>query len=396
MAYAASGAIVAQGLRALAALCLAGFLAGCSTPPLESARANFYAGRFGQADKNLAEIPKNNKDTSLYLMERGMIRQNLPDYDLSCRDWREAGERMRLLETYSLTHGAASLVTNDRMLEFQGAPYERTLLYAFLAKDYLAQFNWDYAAICARNIIMQLEHLNGFPDVAYGRYLAGFCLELIDDDGNAAIQYRAAAKLPHNFVLDEDTGRMQVKVDTNRTGGAASLLEPPMPTPALPAELVCFIGIGRVPPGESNLRYFGEAPYAEIYCGDKLLGRSFPFSSTAALLAATERRMAAIQMAKDLTRIAVKESIAQSIEHQNECLGLLARILLYATEMPDTRRWETLPLWLEVARVPCPAKLEEVTIVFTTGGGHKFMKKTIQSPLVHRGNIWVAFCRDIE
>jgi len=112
------------------------------------------------------------------------------------------------LDTYSLSKGVSSLIVNDRMLSFRGMPFERTLMYAFLAKDYLADSNWDYAAICARNIIKKLEALDGFPDIAYGRYMAGFCLELIYDEGNAAIQYRAAARLlTSNVLIDPLSGR---------------------------------------------------------------------------------------------------------------------------------------------------------------------------------------------
>ena len=117
------------------------------------------------------------------------------------QDWRRAGELDAKLDTYSISKGASSLVVNDRMLAFRGMPFERTLMYAFLAKDYFADSNWDYAAICARNIIKKLENLDGFPDIAYGRYMAGFCLELISDEGNATTQYRAAEKLLKSNVL---------------------------------------------------------------------------------------------------------------------------------------------------------------------------------------------------
>ena len=47
---------LALGIRAVLGLGLIGLLAGCTTPPLESARANFYLGRFAQADQNLAKL----------------------------------------------------------------------------------------------------------------------------------------------------------------------------------------------------------------------------------------------------------------------------------------------------------------------------------------------------
>jgi len=378
---------------AVLAIGLAGLLAGCSTPPIQSARANFYAGRFEQADTNLAAIPAGDKDEILYLMERGMVRQNLGQYAASAADWRKAGELDARLDTYSLSRGASSLIMNDRTLAFRGMPFERTLMYAFLAKDYLADSNWDYAAICARNIIKKLEALDGFPDVAYGRYMAGFCLELINDEGNAAIQYRSAARLLTNDILIDPLSGDILPV-TNAVNSATPIARAALKTE--PAELVCFIALGRLPAGEIYGDFYARfPPYAEIYCEDEYLGRSYPFANTAALMAASQRRLAAIQMAKDAARIATKVAISEAANQQNSALGALVWLALFAMEAPDTRCWETLPLWLEVARVPCPADLKSYTVVFKSAGGDQLGSKVISAPLSRRGSTFISFCRDV-
>jgi tetratricopeptide (TPR) repeat protein len=382
-------------LRCGAALAvgLAGFLAGCASPPLRTARANFYAGRFEQANSNLAAIPKGNKDEILFLMERGMIRQNLGQYENSAQDWRRAGDLDAKLDTYSLSQGASSLIVNDRMLSFRGMPFERTLMYAFLAKNYLADSNWDYAAICARNIIKKLENLDGFPDIAYGRYMAGFCLELIADEGNAAIQYRAAARLLSSDVLIDPLSG-DILPPTNVVDALAPISKAALRTE--PAELVCFIAMGRMPTGEIHGDFYSRfPPYAEIYHNDEYLGRSYPFANTAALMDESQRRLAAIQLAKDATRIATKVAIAETMKQQNDALGALIFLALFAMEAPDTRCWETLPLWLEVARVPCPADLKSFTVVFKSATGAILGKKVISAPLSRRGNIFISFCRDV-
>lgn len=379
--------------RAVLAVCLAGFLAGCASPPLQTARANFYAGGFEQANTNLANIPKDDKDELLYLMERGMIRQNLGQYESSALDWRRAGDLDGKLETYSVFQGASSLVVNDRTLAFRGMPFERTLMYAFLAKDYLAASNWDYAAICARNIIKKLENLDGFPDIAYGRYMAGFCLELINDEGNAAIQYRHAARLlANNVLIDPLSGDILPK--TNVVHSTLPIAKTALQTE--PAELVCFISLGRMPVGEIYGNFYSQfPPYAEIYCNDEYLGRSYPFANTAALMGASQRRLAAIQLAKDATRIATKIAISEAVKQQNDTLGALVWLALFAMEAPDTRCWETLPLWLEVARVPCPADLQSYTVVFKSASGIPLGRKVITAPIARRGHIYISFCRDV-
>lgn len=378
---------------AVLAMCLAGFLAGCASPPLQSARANFYAGRFAQANTNLATIPKDDKDEILYLMERGMIRQNLGQYKGSALDWRRAGELDATLDTYSVLQGASSLIVNDRTLSFRGMPFERTLMYAFLAKDYLADSNWDYAAICARNIIKKLEALDGFPDIAYGRYMAGFCLELINDEGNAAIQYRAAERLlTSNVLIDPLSG--DIMPTTNVVKATMSIAKAALQTE--PAELVCFITLGRLPVGEIYGDFYAQfPPYAEIYCNDEYLGRSYPFANTAALMGTSQRRLAAIQLAKDATRIATKIAITEAVKQQNDALGTLVWLVLFAMEAPDTRCWETLPLWLEVARVPCPADLKSYTVVFKSAAGATLGSKIITAPIARRGHTFISFCRDL-
>lgn len=309
----------------LFAILLALLTAGCSTPSLEKARANFYAGRYTQANENLKELPSGDKDEILYLSERGMIRHVLRSYDESNKDWRQATEINESVPDYSVTKSAASLLVNDRVLTYRGMPFERTFIYTFLAKNYLAQSNWDYAAICARNIIAHLENPNGFPDISYSRYLAGFCLELIDDRGNAAIQYRAAGKALPALLIDADSG--QIKSALSNAFAVAHSNSFVRPADASQAyELVCFTGIGKMPKWCQSEYDFDLAPYAEFYCGDKYLGQSYPIANTAELMNDSKKRLAVIQAVKDTSRIVIKEVISETVESQNQALGGITRL----------------------------------------------------------------------
>ncbi|MDO9542521.1 MAG: hypothetical protein Q7J98_09385 [Kiritimatiellia bacterium] len=379
----------------LLALLAAALTTGCASVSVEKARSNFYTGRFVQANENLKSIPSGDKDEILFLSERGMIRQNLRLYDESSKDWREATEINDRLAKYSFSKETASLLVNDRVLTYRGMPFERTLIYTFLAKNYWAQYNWDYAAICARNIIAHLESLNGFPDISYSRYLAGFCLEMINDTGNAAIQYRAAARIMNGWSIDPDSGRI-TSVSSNIAVGAQTNDSSTETIGETSGELVCFIGIGKMPKWCQSEYELDMAPYAEIYCGDKYLGRSYPLGNTAELMINSKKRLAVLQAAKTTTRVVVKEIISESVESQNQALGSLTRLILFSLEQPDTRCWETLPLWLEIARVSCPTPLESYRVVFKTSNGVALKSKMVEAPIARRGNIFISFCRDIE
>jgi len=370
-------------------------IAGCSTPSIEKARTNFYAGRYAEANENLKELPSGDKDEILYLSERGMIRHALRLYDESNKDWRKATEINERLPDYSVTKTTASLVVNDRVLTYRGMPFERTFIYTFLAKNYLAQSDWDYAAICARNIITHLDNLNGFPDISYSRYMAGFCLELINDRGNAAIQYKAAGKAIQSVSIAPDSGQIKSTLSNACAAAHSNVLARAADAREV-YELVCFIGIGKMPKWCLPEYEFDMAPYAELYCDDKYLGQSYPFANTAELMNDSKKRLAVIQAVKDTSRIVIKEVISETVESQNDALGGITRLILFSLEQPDTRCWETLPLWLEVARVPCPASLKSYKVVFKTSGGVALKSKIIATPISRRGNIFVSFCRDLE
>jgi len=365
--------------------------------PLAKARKHFYAGDFARADQALATLPDPDKDKILWLMERGTIRQAQGRYAASAADWRTATDLDRRLEAYSLTEGAASLVVNDMAQSFRGEPFERVLLYAFLAKSYLAEANWDYAAIAARNIIDKLENRDGFPDDPYSRYVAGLCLELIADRGNAAIQYRAASELLTTLSIDQDTGWFSRRAPTNETALAAP---PPVARPPRGpdrAELVCLVMIGRSPTGRQAAHGYlpnRTPPYAEFYCRGRYLGRSWPLTTVTELINETAAKKAGVRAAKTVARVVIKDSVADAVADDHPILGALLYVVLMAAESPDTRRWETLPDCLQVARVDCPADLDGYQVVFRGLDGPA-AQRTVTAPIVRRGRVFVSFCRDL-
>lgn len=351
--------------------------AGCATPvPLVSARHDFNRGKLEAADKSLATLP-GGQDKVLHLMERGMIRHVRGDYTNSTKDWLAAVEIEKELETHSITKAGASMVINDSTLAFRGYPYERTYLHVYLAKNYLARGLWDEAAVEARSIAKQMQKLDGFPDDAFSHYLAGFCFELCGDDSNAAMQYRQAAKLVPECNIDETSGRFRPpNSPTNQ----------PVIIPSNTTELVCLFDFD----GTS-----GMIPYsAEIFAQGKRLGASYTLTRIDVLQSASEDRMATRHALKTLSRLAFKGAMAMAAASQDDDLGMLTWMLLLALEDRDSRRWETLPGKLAVARVSCPSDLKEFNVEFKSFSGQTLRKMTVTAPITRKGRIFVALCRD--
>lgn len=362
-------------------------LSGCATSTLNTARHHFYAGKYGAAADSMAEMPAEDTDRVLFLMERGAVKQARGSYAASTEDWLAADALARRLDYLSVSRGTTSLVVNDRVMRFRGAPYERTLLHAFAAKNYFALGLWEDAAVEGRNIIFKLEHRNDFPDDPYSRYLAAFSLEMIGDSEGARFQRGEAAKLLPQLGIDEASGTF------HPIGGKAGA---PPPDTRQGSELVCFVGLGRAPKitGSSwKNEKWGPYPYVEIFHDGKLLGRSYTFTTTGQLLRDTEAKLAKARTLKSTVRIAIKEAAAQTVEHENQALGEVLRMLLFFLEQPDTRRWETLPMWLQVVRAPCPPDLSSYEVVCKGLNGKEIHRMTVKAPLQKQGPTFVSFCR---
>ncbi len=402
--------LIAAGGRGALLVCLGFLLSGCATQSLNRARSDFYAGRLNEAEETLSSSRIPQRDRVLFLMERGTVRQAMGDYEGSAQDFIEAHDILVQLETYSLSRGAGSLVINDAIKDFVGAPFERTLLHALTAQNHLARGHWDNAAVEARRIIQSLseENRRNYPDEAYSRYIAGLALELIDDPSNAALQYRIAGELARRVEIDPDTGRLAhappPAADTNGVNETHRAwpeppAEPNRPSDPWSSELVVFLQLGRSPRGGTTIgsSAFHTPPvYAEIHANGQYLGRSYLLSDTAQLKAETERVRALREATKTISRIAIKEGIAIAVESKNnEFAGDLTRLVLIGLlEHPDHRRWETLPRWLQVARVPAPPDLTAYTVVLKDASGNTLRSFDVDEPLQRRRDLMVSFFRE--
>lgn len=388
-------------------LCVA--VTGCATQRLNSARTQFYSGHLDQAEESLYAQRSPKRDRVLFLMEQGTVRQARGDYERSSRDFIDAYDRLVELETYSVSRGAGSLVVNDTIRSFVGAPFERTLLHAVTAQNHLSLGHWDNAAVEARRIMQSLadENRRNYPDEPYSRYMAGLALELIDDPSNAALQYRRANELLPHLEIDPATGRLshaQPPDDDEEIHGAWPILpatDSRPPPPDHDHELIVVVQLGRSPHGWESIRSAPNhtAPvYAEIHADGDYLGRTYNLSDVAALMAETKRVTALRDAGKAVARFAAKEGIAVAVESSSDSpwAGDLVRLILFGLlEQPDDRRWETLPRYFQIARVPAPSDLSSYTVVVKGSGGNTIRSFDVDGPLQRRRHQIISFARDI-
>ncbi|MDA1043977.1 MAG: hypothetical protein O3C57_02010 [Verrucomicrobia bacterium] len=367
-------------------LCVSVMGSGCATSALPAARSNYFLGRYDLANQSLTEEPASDKDRVLFLMERGMIRQSAGRYTDSVHDWLDAHLLADKLDYYSVSKGSASLLINDSVLAFRGMSYERALLHAFSSKSYFALGLWGDAAVEARNNIYRLERRGKYPDDPYCRYMNGFCLELTGDHDGARLQYSMVNELLGTSVVDTTSGRFLADPSAQEDVAAGET-----------HEMVCFIGIGRpsyASGAEQDRWRWGTAPYARLYSKDgTYLGRSHPMNTTDHLATQALAVHATMRAVKTATRVVVKEIASGMVGNEDPLTGQLLRLFLFSLERPDTRRWQTLPEWLQVARVRCPADMVEFTVEYLGMDGRMVKRQVVRDPITRKDDTYVSFCR---
>ena len=385
--------MVLPSIRSLSSFLAVAFcgclLASCASHDLPDARSAFYRGNYELAKTEIGTDTVDGKDSILVLMERGTIYQAEGEYEKSSMDYIHAYDMLDALEIYSVSEGAGSWAVNDTVYSFEGAPFEQTMLHSMTALNHLALNNWEHGGVEARRILHSLHPDNrgeDYPDDAFSRYLAAFILEMTGDWSNAEAQYFLVDELLPNHHIDK-RGRISV---------ASEDLSAPENSDE--RELVCFFLLGRSPSMRDVRANYSNfyPPRIQLYAGAKHLGDATILTSVHSLALTTWNLEGPARIAKMAARIAAKEVLARKLEKQDEALGALARIILIGfLERPDFRRWETLPLWLAVARVPYPEDLVSFDIKLHGEGIAMGTGLTVQTPLIQRGNVVFSFVRDL-
>lgn len=374
-------------------------LSACSGHDLPDARIAFYQGNYGLAKEEIGSDEIDGVDSVLVLMERGTIYQTEGEYEKSSMDYIRAGDILKELQTYSLSEGASSWVVNDTLYSFEGAPFEQTMLHSFTALNHLAMGNWEDGGVEARRIIYSLrpeERGEDYPDDAFSRYLAAFILEMTGDRANAEVQYQLADELLPELSIDNRGGIGYRSPAINAAGESGAGLHKEAVSEY---ELVCFFLLGRSPTmrelrGQYSHSFF--PPQIQIYTGNRHLGDARILTNINSLAMTTWNLEAPARIAKTAARIAAKEVLASAVDEQDAALGALTRIILIGMmERPDFRRWETLPRWLAVARLSCPADLTSFDVKLQGGGSGSATVLHVQKPLLRRGKVFFSFVRDL-
>lgn len=218
-------------------LVTAGILSGCASrtayyrqvDSLVSAKQ--YTGAAELVEKSRKK-EYGSKNGLLYWLDRGMLLHYAGSYEESNAAFENAKQTAEEQMVKSITAEASTFLVNDNMRPYAGEDFERALIHAFSALNYLMLGRDDEALVEARQVdqyLISLEnkygHDNKYKEDAFVRYLMGLIYEDRGELNDAYISYYQALQAYKTYAADygtpvpdglaDDALRLAVKLGMN-------------------------------------------------------------------------------------------------------------------------------------------------------------------------------------
>ncbi|MEA2102981.1 MAG: hypothetical protein U9P80_10530 [Thermodesulfobacteriota bacterium] len=407
------------------------------TKDTRESRSMVAEGRYAGALDTFS-LPKTGKGDILVHLERGIILQYMGEYLKSAHEFETASSMITAYENRAVVSAektfrqGASLVINEKALQYRGKDFEKILIHAFDALDYLMLGNLEDARVEIRQAYHRQKQLykkhkkameeagsgtrgweNAFRDAdtaafernrikaarassvyqnAFAYYISALVYELNNETDEAYIDLkkaiRAAPKcryiqqdlirLAKNLGFHEDVSKWQQKYGEYAcpTKGSIDIFvvlesgsAPFLEDMSLP-----------VPFGKGGISFVSFPVYVFVpqttsACTIRCRGITARTGIVCDIDATAARDLMdklPILFAKQVARVAVKSQITDAMGDQFGGIGLLASTVASAvTEQADLRTWSSLPKQIQVARIHVPENTAYITIESVPGLNHR-------------------------
>lgn len=353
-------------------------LTGCSTFGKKAQETNslFASRSFDEAAEKLKPLAEEEgNDQLVYLFEYGMALHYAGKFEESNRVFLKADKLCEIQDYTSISREAGSLLLSENMVQYKGDDYEKILINAYLAMNYLFLNKMEDAAVEARRLNNKLtkykiEAKRDWEQNPFARYVSAMAYEEIRNWDSAYIDYKntyqligptpqlkqdllRAAKRAHR---NEDFAMWKQKFSGVQLDNRA--FDPKY------GEIILIYEQGDGPRKQPNPDFvrvpklypqktWGQSAVLEVE-GVERKSTDLIYNVEAAAIKTLDDAYASI-IAKRVAGIAAKAVVADQVRQKNGLLGDLLWIGLNIADQADLRQWSTLPQTLQIARVLVPA-----------------------------------------
>ncbi len=363
-------------------------LSGCAGYLANSmpARRSFNRGDFLKAAQRYqSETEVSAADKLLYLLDTGMALHAAGEYAESNRYLLRADKLADGLDYFSISLQGVSLLATDYVLKYQGEEYEKVIINAYLALNYLLLGELEEARVEARRVderIVKYEQQGrgSYNLNPFSRYISGLIYEIRREYNDAYIDYKRVAELMPGFEpVKRDLVRLSQRLgwredirpeDLARWGRNASTVAD--------GELIIFFQAGLSPAKYQISQVIAlpkyqprstEVAYAKIFVDGRYAGKTSVVEDIEATAIEQLKKKTARLFAKQALVAGGKIAIAQGLRREEPVLGDLLLLFFYATNKADLRSWLTLPRDIQIARIPLSNGKYTVTLKMYSSRG---------------------------
>lgn len=378
----------------LAFVFLTAMMSGCATFDRQADQARSLI-RNSKADQVLAAYKekawKESDDQLVYLFDYGTAAHIAGQYQESNRALILADKLSEVKDYHSLSRITGSLLLNEGLVQYKGDDYEKVLVNAVLALNFLMLDQHDEALVETRKLNQKLYHYKfdakrDYEQNPFAYYLAAMIWEADRKYDDAYIDYKKVYELfPRYGPVKEDLIRLAAlaqrpeelskwqkqfpdvkakKEWRDKKHGELVLIYQQgwgprkRPDPASP----------RMPKLYPIYSHTDQANLVVEGVGETKSEFLYSVESTAIKTLADQYAGLA---AKRVAGIATKAVVADQLRQKNETLGQLAWIGMNLADRADTRQWSTLPETFQIARMYLPAGTYKVRVEGLTDNGKK-------------------------
>ena len=414
--------------------------AGCSslssyTHTTQQARLSISQGRFGDALSVFPEKAARGKNEVLIRLERATLLQALGEYEESSREFQLAADRIRQYEDRAVVSAgrtasqAGSLLLNEQVQPYEGEDFEKILIHAMNAVNYLMRGDLEGARVEIRNAYRRQNELADKhakalqkAESSAGGWERSF--EKADRDGYQGLKEKAGnvhsvyqnafayyiSSLVYELGGEADEAYIDLKKGILAAPGSRSIQkdlirlsrelgfpEDEQMWQARYGELESAYGRGidifvifqhgsapvkvplslPIPLSEGGFAFASLPVYRFVPSGTRAgavlwEGQSVETSVVSDMDAIASRTLLdefPVLFAKQAARLYFKARMTNRMSREYGALGAITGTLASAvTEQADLRAWATLPKEIQAARVFVPEHTRRITVKSIPGG----------------------------
>ncbi len=406
-------------MKKLFLLSILGLAGGCATyqSNVAPAKRALMAGDAAQAVQLLKPyVLQESKDQLIYLLDYASSLQMAGEYEESNKYFLQADRLMDELDYHSISKVAGSMLASEEMVQYKGESFERVLVNAYMALNYIMLGKMEDALVETRRLNEKLskyqrEGEHAYEENPFAHYLAGLIWESDKKYDDAYIEYKRAyelnplmERLPTELLTLSKLSKRQDEYKKWKQEFPSSF-ENPAAYDKNMGELVVLVQQGWVPtkhPRPEAPRYPMLLPeYSMIQdCRVQVIEGD----SRRCQMAYNVQKVA-IQtlnddygslVARRLGGVATKMVVADQVRQQNKLAGDLLLLGMLISDRADLRQWSFLPQTFQIVRWYLPAGTYQVQMQGLSWSGAIIEEKPVIQVEIRPGKKSIQHIRFVK